>query len=576
MTGLTHAPIAAGTLVDLAQSRAADFADRRAYTFLIGGEEDEAHLTYGELDRQARAIAAELQRRKLTGAHVLLLYPPGLAFVAGFFGCLYAGCVAVPAYPPQLNRATARIQGIATDAGTRLVLTDQSTLASRERALAEAPALADLEWLATDDLPVSASPAWHAPDLQADDLALLQYTSGSTGDPRGVMLSHKNLLTNLARIHSTFNIEADSTGVCWLPPYHDMGLIGGLLQPLYEAAPLVVMSPLAFLQRPIRWLQAIARYRGTTNGGPTFAYDLCVQRTRPEQRELLDLSHWRVAFVGAEPVRYETLRRFADAFEPAGFRWEAFAPCYGLAESTLLVSGGRRQPSVALDWPSRARDESAPPQPLVSCGVLDSSRRVVIVDAEHLREVQQGHVGEIWVQGADVARGYWNRGAETLATFGGYLADTGEGPFLRTGDLGFIKADNLFITGRIKELIIVDGRNHSPHDIELTVEQAHPALEEGGCAAFSADVNGAERVVVAAELNRRFHRDLRDRPQDVAAIATEVKRAVSELHDLRLHSVVLLRQGQLPRTSSGKLQRNACRERFLAGTLENPDATPGD
>lgn len=575
MAGPGRAAIAATTLVDLAQLRAAEFTDRRAYTFLTDGEQKESHLTYGELDRQACAIAGELQRRGLTGTNVLLLYPPGLGFIAAFFGCLYAGCVAVPAYPPQINRSTARIQGIATDARATLVLTDRSTLPSRDRALIEAPALADLEWLATDEAPSPTRLPWRQPDLRTEDLALLQYTSGSTGDPRGVMLSHANLLTNLARIHSAFSIEPDSTGVCWLPPYHDMGLIGGLLQPLYEAAPLVFMSPLAFLQRPIRWLQAISRYRANTNGGPTFAYDLCVQRTRPEQRQQLDLSHWRVAFVGAEPVRYQTLRRFADAFAPSGFRWDAFAPCYGLAESTLMVSGRRQHPSAVIEWPSPAPGDSGPLQPLVSCGLLDH-RNVVIVDPTALRELPAGEAGEIWVRGEDVARGYWNRPVETETSFRAFLPDTGEGPFLRTGDLGFVKDDNLFITGRLKELIIVDGRNHSPHDIELTVQLAHPAIEEGGCAAFSAELSGAERVVVAAELNRRFERELRDRPQDVAAIATQVKRAVSELHDVRLHSVVLLRQGRLPRTSSGKLQRHACRERFLAGTLENPDATPGD
>jgi acyl-CoA synthetase (AMP-forming)/AMP-acid ligase II len=539
-----------------------------AYTFLVDGETEEVSLTYGELDRQARAIAARLQSVGADGARVLLLYPPGLEYIAAFFGCLYAGMVAVPSYPPRLSRPAPRLQAIVADAEATVALTTTRILSNVERRFAHTPELEALRWLATDD------PAedWRDPEVESDTLAFLQYTSGSTAAPKGVMVSHGNLLHNSALIHQCFEHTPHSRGMVWLPPYHDMGLIGGILQPLYGGFPVVLMSPVAFLQAPLRWLQAISRHRATASGGPNFAYDLCVQRITPEQRETLDLSTWEVAFNGAEPVRHETMERFTAAFEPCGFRREAFYPCYGLAEATLIVSGGlKADPPVAYAVRGSALggnrvvaaiEEGEGGRMLVGCGQTLPGQKIVIADPETLTRRPPDRVGEIWVSGPSVAQGYWNKSEETGHTFRAHLADTGEGPFLRTGDLGFLKDGELFVTGRIKDLIIIRGRNHYPQDIELAVEQSHPALQPGSGAAFSVDLDGEERLVVVQEL-KRVHRNA-----DADEVTQAIRQAVAEEHELQVYAVTLIRPMSLPKTSSGKIQRHVCRRQFLEGSLK--------
>jgi len=328
------------TLVELLRHRARCQAKDVAFTILVDGENEQFDLSYEELDRQARAIAAWLQSFDLVGERALLLYPPGAEFIAAFFGCLYAGVVAVPVYPPRRNRSLARIQAIADDAEARVALTSDSVLNRVEPLIGETPHLKQLTWLATCHVPEGIEGQWSVPDVHGDTLAFLQYTSGSTGTPKGVMLNHANLVHNSALIAHVFEHTRSGSGVFWLPSYHDMGLIGGILQPMYVGCPNVLMSPMSFLQKPYRWLAAITRFRGTTSGGPNFAYDLCVQRITPEQRKTLDLSSWKVAFNGAEPIRAETLDAFTAAFEPCGFHHEVFYPCYGLAEATLIVSGG--------------------------------------------------------------------------------------------------------------------------------------------------------------------------------------------------------------------------------------------
>ncbi|MEX2560518.1 MAG: fatty acyl-AMP ligase, partial [Pirellulales bacterium] len=465
------------TLVDLLRHRAHHQARMQAYTFLADGEQEELVLTYAELDRQARALASRLAQLNLQGERALLLYPAGLEFIVGFFGCLYAGVVAVPAYPPRMNRSLDRIHSISLDAEARVALT---TTAVHERVLPlldETPDLKRLTWLATDRPTDGLEDAWRRPDVDSGTLAFLQYTSGSTGTPKGVMLRHSNLLHNCAVIAHAFEHTRSSRCVFWLPCYHDMGLVGGILAPLYQGCPNVLMSPMAFLQRPFRWLQAISRYRGTTSGGPNFAYDLCIRKITPEQRAKLDLSCWSVAFNGAEPVRGETLDRFAEVFEPCGFRREAFYPCYGLAEATLLVSAGlKAQPPVVRAFDSKALenrtvieapildiDEGA--RRLVGSGQELADETIVIADPETLQRCGPGQVGEIWVANPSVAQGYWRRREETQHTFGARLVDSGDGPFLRTGDLGFFQDGELFVAGRLKDLIIIRGLNHYPHDI---------------------------------------------------------------------------------------------------------------
>src|ERR687898_737743 len=494
------------TLVDLLRWRASREPRRRAYTFLGGGEAEESSVDYGELDRQARAVAAWLETLGVVdGERALLLSPPGLRYIAAFLGCLYAGVVAVPAYPPRPNRSDMRLRVIAADSGATVALTTTRILSSLERRSAYAPELKSLRWLATDDGKDPAG-SWRRPEVGANTLALLQYTSGSTAAPKGVKLTHGNLLHNLAMIYHALNYTSHSQGVTWLPPYHDMGLIGGVLQPLYAGFPVALMSPTSFLQHPLKWLQAISRLGATTSGGPNFAYDLCARRITPEERATLDLSSWEVAFTAAEPIRQETLERFAAAFAPCGFRREAFYPAYGLAEATLFVSGGSKTaPPVVLPVKgvelkrdrvvvASAGEEGA--RMLVGCGRTLADQKVVVVNPNSLTRCPPDRVGEIWVSGSSVAQGYWGQADETKHAFRAYLPDTGEGPFLRTGDLGFLHNGELFVTGRLKDLIIIRGRNHYPQDIEHTVEQSHVALRQGGCAAFSVEPDEGERLVV--------------------------------------------------------------------------------
>jgi acyl-CoA synthetase (AMP-forming)/AMP-acid ligase II len=552
----------ASTLVQLLQWRAENQPRKIAYTFLgNSGEADEVSLTYAELDRQARAIAARIQHSAASGSRALLLYHSSIDYIQAFFGCVYANVVAVPTYPPRRNRPNAAFAAILKNSGAALVLT------SRSMEL-EIP----LSQLATDEIPSDAARYWRAPDVRPETLAFLQYTSGSTGDPKGVMVSHANLLHNERMIQQAFGHTEQTVVAGWLPLFHDMGLIGNVLQSLYMGVRCILMPPVAFLQRPFRWLQAVSRYRATTSGAPNFAYDLCARKVTDEQAASLDLSSWSVAFSGAEPVRPETLDLFAKRFAPNGFRREAFYPCYGLAEATLLVSGGAHAASPGLcsvDADSLERNFVAPAaddgdtRTLVSCGWAWDTQRIAIVDSDSFRRCPEGHVGEIWVAGPSVAQGYWNRPELTKQTFHAYLQDTNEGPFLRTGDLGFLQQGELFVTGRLKDMIVIRGRNYYPQDIERMVQESHPALEEGHGAAFSVERGGEERLVVAQEVKYTHRRNL-----NVAEVTGNIREAVAEQFGLDLLAVVLLKSGGVQRTSSGKIQRRTCRANFLANRLD--------
>jgi amino acid adenylation domain-containing protein/non-ribosomal peptide synthase protein (TIGR01720 family) len=549
---------------------------------LRDGETDEVHITYAELDWQARAIGALLQSADVVaGERVLLLYPPGLEYIAAFFGCLYAGTIAVPCYPPRLNWPNPRLKAVVADSQATAALTLNSLLSNLESRFALMPDLASLRWITTDNLIDPLAEAWQDCAPSPDTVAFLQYTSGSTSIPKGVMVSHGNLLHNERMIQRAFGTTEQTTIVSWLPLYHDMGLIGNVLHPLYVGFHGVLMSPVDFMQKPVRWLQAISRYKATLSGGPNFAYDLCVRKITPEQQATLDLSSWELAYSGAEPVRHETLKQFARTFGPCGFRQEAFYPCYGLAEATLFVSGDLKSaPPVFCAFRGAdlehgqvaaitADDKGG--RILVGCGQSDSDQKVVIVNPEYLTRCPPNQVGEIWVSSPSVTQGYWNRPEETEHTFRAHL-DTGEAPFLRTGDLGFLQDGELFVTGRLKDLIIIRGRNHYPQDIELTVEQSHPALRLGCGAAFSVDVpaDGAlgpaaiasEQLVIVQEVERHV-RDL-----DVEAVARKVRQAVAEEHEVQVYAVVLIQTGTIPKTSSGKIQRHACRAAFLDRNLE--------
>jgi 8-amino-7-oxononanoate synthase len=556
-------------LVELLRHRARCQADDIVFTYLVDGEHEQVQLSYRDLDAQARAIGAWLESLDLAGERALLLYPAGLDFIAAFFGCLYAGVVAVPVYPPRRNRSLARIQAIADDADAKVALTTDLVLRRVESLIDETPHLKELTWLATSHVPQRMDERWEMPDVYGDTLAFLQYTSGSTGTPKGVMLSHASLVHNSALIAHAFEHTRSGTGVFWLPSYHDMGLIGGILQPLYMGRPNVLMSPITFLQKPFRWLSALTRFKGTTSGGPNFAYDLCVRKVTREQRKQLDLSRWEVAFNGAEPIREETLERFAETFAPCGFRREAFYPCYGLAEATLIVSGGYAcEPPVIRTFEANALAggqvvEAQPDddvRPLVACGQSLPDQGIVIADPETMTRALAGRIGEIWVSGPSVAGGYWRQPEATEQAFRAYLKDTGEGPFLRTGDLGFMQDGELFVTGRLKDLIIVRGMNFYPQDIEQTAQQAHPRLRIDCGAAFTLEVDGRQQFVMVQEVERRKQGNLE-------AIFQAVIQAVAAEHELALDTVVLVRVGSIPKTSSGKIQRHACAKGFQDGSL---------
>jgi len=559
------------TLVDLVRHRARCQPDEIAFTYLVDGETEQVRMTNRDLDRQARAIGAWLESQDLVGERALLLYPAGLEFIAAFFGCLYAGVTAVPVYPPRRNRSLARVQAIADDAEAQVALTTDVVLRRVEPLIDETPHLKQLTWLATCHVPQGMEEKWDMPDIRGDTLAFLQYTSGSTGTPKGVMLDHNNLMHNSALIAHAFEHARSSLGVFWLPSYHDMGLIGGILQPLYVGRPNVLMSPMAFLQKPYRWLSAISRFGGTTSGGPDFAYALCVRKVTAEQKATLDLSSWQVAFNGAEPVREETIEAFSEAFAPCGFRREAFYPCFGLAEATLIVSGGFAKRPPVIRWFDAAAlanhqvvdasPEEEEARALVGCGETLPDQKIVIADPQTMTRCAPDQIGEIWVGGPSVAKGYWRQAEGTQATFRAFLKDTGEGPFLRTGDLGFIQDGELFVTGRIKDLIIFRGFNVYPQDIELTVARAHPHLVPDCGAAFAVEGGGQEKLVVVQEIHRR-HRE------NVQEVFQAVRQAVAEEHDLPLEAIVLVRAGSIPKTSSGKIQRHACRQGFLEGSLE--------
>jgi acyl-CoA synthetase (AMP-forming)/AMP-acid ligase II/acyl carrier protein len=558
------------TLVDLLRRRAQEPDQRDLYTFLDEQGEEVESWTAAVLDRRARAIAARLQEAGLPGERAVLMYAPGLEYLAAFFGCLYAGVTAAPAYPPSRARRCSRLQSIVADATPRAILSTSDLLATGEEAAGVSFTQGGVVGIATDQVDPAAADDWRQGDVRPDDLAFLQYTSGSTATPKGVMVSHANLLHNLEAIRQAFGHTPEDRGVIWLPPYHDMGLIGGLLQPLFAGMPVTLMAPMTFLRNPRVWLEAISRYRGTVSGGPNFAYELCLSRTTPEQRASLDLSCWKVAFNGAEPVQAATLERFAEAFAPAGFRHEAFFPCYGLAEATLFVSGGpgKLPPAVrSVSRPALEQNRAAPADEseescvLVSSGRPGAGQQVIVVDPQSRTRCADGAIGEIWVAGPSSAQGYWARPADSVETFQARLADSDEGPFLRTGDLGFLAEGELYVTARQKDLIVIRGRNLYPQDIERTVQNSHPGLQAACGAAFSVPRGGEERLIVVQELQRTA------RHGNLEEIAEAVQSRVVQEHGVTPYEILLLKPGSVPRTSSGKIQRHACRDGYRNRTL---------
>ncbi len=568
----------ADNLVELLSRRAAQQPDKLLYRYLSSGEVDgpKLELSYADIDRQARAVAARLQAETRPRDRILLLYPPGIEFVAGFFGSLYADCIAVPAFPPdptRLARTLARLLATVDDCEATVVLTTKAVLGMSQMIALQAPRLAQLRWLASDDVDLALADAWRPPKVGPETLAFLQYTSGSTGTPKGVMVSHGNVLDNEHTMYEATDHDETSDLVGWLPVYHDLGLLGNILHPVYSGSSCTLMSPMAFLQRPLRWLRAISEYRPHTCGGPNFAYDLCVRKVSEAERDSLDLSSWAVALNGAEPVRRETFERFTAHFGPCGFRAEGFYPGYGLAESTLMAACAdirRNRPPTFHEASVAAmerREVRAPESPAdarayASCGQARGDNEIAIVDPDTRRRCEPGRVGEIWFRGPSMTGGYWNRPEETAATFAARIADSNEGPFLRSGDLGFVHDGELFVCGRLKDLLIVAGRNLFPNDLEGSIEQCHPAVRPGCTAAFAVDVDGEDRLVVIAEVARTLATERR------AEVIAAIRRSLLEDHDVVAHAVALIRDRSILKTTSGKIQRRACRQAYLDDTLE--------
>ncbi|MGL4883482.1 MAG: fatty acyl-AMP ligase, partial [Waterburya sp.] len=512
------------TIVDVLLNRSVHQPNQTAYTFLADGENESGSCTYQELDLQARAIAVQLLTKVKPGDRALLVYPytAGLEFIAGFLGCLYAGVIAVTDYPRQHIKSLTQYQDRIVDCQAAIALTTQEFADRVKGLLITNPSLAlklkALPWIASDKVNLDLASQWQKPEISSDTLAYLQYTSGSTGQPKGVIITHGNILHNSEVIYQSFGHHPQTRILMWLPMFHDMGLIGGVMQPLYTGLPAVLMSPIALAQKPFLWLQAISKYKITTSGGPNFAYDLLCQKVTDEQRASLDLSHWQVAFSGAEPVRAETLAKFAELYKPCGFKKEAFYPCYGMAEATLFITGGNAQksPTVShVDKTALTEDKVvvvAPDQPnskaVVSCGYTWLGDEVIIVDPETRNQCASDKVGEIWAAGKGIGIGYWQREEQTQSTFQATLVNNPDQTYLRTGDLGFIKDGELYITGRIKDMMILWGRNHYPQHIEEIVETCHPALRLNHGAAFSVEVNGEEQLVIAHEINRADLRNL--------------------------------------------------------------------
>lgn len=551
------------TLVDVIRRRASQEPDRIAFTFLRDGEDDEVTVRYGELDGRARAVAAVLDRVAQPPVSALLVCESGPEFVVGLLGCLYAGVVAVPVHPPDgrdLEAVGRRFRRVADDASAGVLLTAGKAAARLERGGMSCAAR-----VAIDEIAIDEGVEWRP--RRRNDLAFLQYTSGSTGSPRGVMVTHANIVAHGSSVASVLRLTPDAVAVSWLPAYHDMGLIGTLLIPLQIGFRTVQLSPLHFLERPVRWLRAITKYRGTLSPAPNFAYDLVARKTTAADRRGLALDCWRAAMNGAEPIRAHTCERFAATFAECGFRREAFVPCYGLAEATLMVAGGplgagpvrRVVDGRALDGGevTAVAPQHADARTIVASGAPLPGLEVWIAHPDEGTRLPPGRVGEIRIAGPSVTRGYWERPEDTARAFG--AANEGERS-LRTGDLGFVSDGLLFVTGRCKDLIVVRGRNHHPHDLEDTAASAHPAARFGGGAAFAVDGADGERVVLVQESDT-------DDTATLGAIVDAIRESVRRAHGLALAAVILIPPRTLPKTTSGKVRRHACRELLRAGRL---------
>lgn len=562
------------SMVDVIMCRAEETPDHVVFRFLPEGTDEGESLSFSQLDVMARRVAVSLQQTGHRGDRVVLFFPPGIPYIISLFACFYAGMVAVPAYPPRRNRSSYRVFSIVENAGVSVCLTTQQVLRDIERNFASDFASNKINWICYEDAIIHKPEAWVSPALKGDELALLQYTSGSTGEPKGVMITHYQILYNSEYIRQSFGFSKQTIGMNWLPIYHDMGLIGTIMQAPYIGALSITMPPVAFLQDPLKWLKAITKYKVTTAGGPNFGFDHCIHKVPEIEIEQLDLSSMETFFCGAEPVRAKTMQDFAACFAPAGARPEQLYPCYGMAETVLIVTGGSKLSPLrfaTINSKSLAQgkiekvDENHPDAiTLTGCGHTWLDTEVRIVHPETYEAVPAHHTGEIWISGSGVTQGYWGRPEENLRTFGAQIKDEGTVKYFRSGDIGFLDGNELYITGRIKDLLIFRGVNFYPTDIEFTVQEAHPALRKNAGAAFPALVRGEEQLVIAQEVERSSMHNLPE-----AEIFSAIRQAIAEEFELSVYAIVLLRPGSIPLTSSGKIQRRVAKYGYLTGELQS-------
>jgi acyl-CoA synthetase (AMP-forming)/AMP-acid ligase II/acyl carrier protein len=561
-------------LVELVDYRCDCQPDALAFVFLKDGVQEVERLTYAQLRKKIVALAWHLLHLGLTNKAALLIYPPGLDFIVAFYACLFAKVIPVPVVPPSVNQHLTNLDAILEDAQTNTILTCSSWNEKLRTAFATRNTDDYRTFIGTDVIPDAHGEHWNHLQINRSDLAFLQYTSGSTGTPKGVMVSHGNLLHNHEMLKQYFEIGSDSIYVSWLPHHHDMGLIGQIMESIYVGVPCFLMAPASFVKRPYVWLKAISTYRASISGSPNFGYQLCVDRITEEQAETLDLSSWRIAFNGAEPVRRATLEAFQRKFAPSGLRPQASFPCYGMAEATLIITGVDASlpaqccfvDKVKLEQARVEFVDSAHPQAhaLVSCGSVRCDQEVVIVDPTGNTISDGNKVGEIWVSGDSVCLGYFNKEDLSDRIFRARLADGNTRTYVRSGDIGFLDdRGNLYIAGRLKDVLIIRGKNYYPHDLEAVVEICHPALAIGGASIFSIEVGNEERVVVVQEIVRGSATRL-----EPEAIVDSVSRSLAEAFELKLHALALLKPGRLPKTSSGKKQRGRAKKLYLEGGLD--------
>ncbi|MGK7932873.1 MAG: fatty acyl-AMP ligase [Microcystaceae cyanobacterium] len=579
----TFAP---STIVELLRGRATVTPEGHAYTFMVSGKKPTPPLTYAELDRQARAIAALLQSYQAKGERALILYPQSLEVVAAFCGCLYAGVIAIPVPPPEsgrLKRTLPRLRSIVKDANATFALITEEILGLIESVKDEFPEFESMRWIDTATIDLELAEKWEDPQVDKDALAYLQYTSGSTSTPKGVMLSHFNLMHHCSYLKRACGYDENSVTCTWMPYFHDYGLVEGITVPLYNGTPCYLMSPFSFIKRPVQWLKNITQFKVTHSQAPNFAYDLCIKRVKPKDIAGLDLSSWQGAGNAAEPINPKVMAKFVETFSPCGFKWETFAPAYGLAEYTLLVSSkpkGTKPVFAHLDSSSLEKDKIVDADPsqskgvrtLPSCGRLTCETEVAIVNPDTFVRCAEDEVGEIWAKDPSMAQGYWQREDATTETYKAYIEGTNEGPYLRTGDLGFMKEGELYITGRIKDLIIIRGTNHYPQDIEWTVQHLNNVFRSDYGAAFSINDDGEEQLVVVQEIERRSGE------LDTEKLIGDIQQEIAEQHEIPAYGIVLAKSGTILKTASGKIQRRAIRQNFLNGKMnvvaawsENPE-----